>query len=368
MKLTFWSETVPPSLSGVSTFFNLLWPGLRDFGCELALVTRSEGLSGPAIPDLPPPPPWLAQLRLPFYEVLRRPDVQGLARLRRQLGDFWRQHPPELVHICSLSHPSLYFLLPLLGSTPLLLSMHDDHEEADFSGETLAHRLLRRADRIQCCSQHLAEHLIARCPWVQDRIEVVYHGVLLPEHLPPRQGPVHLLYAGRLAAEKGVDVLLRAMPVILAGHPETHLYLAGDGPLRQALEQLADDMGMTTSVTWLGTLSPQELQRRMEQASLLVVPSRREPLGMVALEAARLALPMVAARVGGLQEIVHHEVTGLVVDPDDPHELADAICALLASPERRQQMGRAARERIATHFHLDDMLARHHRAYQELRR
>ncbi len=359
MNITFWSETVPPALSGLSAYLGLLWSGLHQRGFQLSLVGRSEGLSGPAIPELAGPPAWVSQLRLPFLTQLQRPDPQGLAWLRSQLKAFWSQRPPDLVHICSPGHPSLFFLLPLLGHTPLVLSLHDHHPELHYTGPTLPARLLQRADRILCRSQHLADDLQGRCPGLRDRVRVVPHGLPPGPPLPSvqRQG---LLFAGRLAQEKGLDLLLQALPALRARFPGVPLTVAGDGPLRDEF------LATTSGVRWLGPLSPQQLQWQMQRAALLVVPSRREALGLVALEAAQNALPVVAARVGGLAEVVQHNLTGLLVDPDSPAALAEAIASLLADPQRCIQLGQAARQHVATAFRLQAMLAGHESTYREL--
>jgi glycosyltransferase involved in cell wall biosynthesis len=357
MRITFWSETLPPALSGISTYLGLLWSWLHQRGFQLALVGRSEGLSGPAIPELGGPPGWISQLRLPFFTQLQRPDPAGLGQLQRQLKAFWSQHPPDLVHICSPGHPSLFFLLPLLQHTPLVLSLHDHHPELNYTGQQLPARVLQRARRILCRSQHLADDLLQRVPSLQGKVQVVHHG--LPPAPPQAEGVVQrqgLLYAGRLAPEKGFDLLLQTLPALRSRFPGLQLTVAGDGPLRDPSQ----------GVRWLGPLSPQQLRLQMQQAALLVVPSRREALGLVALEAAQCGLPVVAARVGGLTEIVQHDLTGLLVDPDSPAALTEAIASLLDDPQRCEQLGQAARQHIASAFPLQAMLSRHETTYREL--
>lgn len=156
------------------------------------------------------------------------------------------------------------------------------------------------------------------------------------------EGTRRLLFVGRLDLQKGVDVLWRALEKL---GPDTHALVAGAAVL--ADDAAAQWPRNATSVGWVG---PGELETLFAQAELLVVPSRWEGFGLVAAEAMRSGLPVVASRVGGLTEVVEHGITGLLVEPNSPEALTQAIGNLSADDLAR--MGRAGRDRVQTLFSM----------------
>jgi glycogen(starch) synthase len=149
---------------------------------------------------------------------------------------------------------------------------------------------------------------------------------------------------------KGFDVALRA----LASLPDLHLTLAGDGVELPPLKQLAHELGIAHRVDFRGWVHPESVSALINEAGLVVVPSRwREPFGLVAVQAAQMGRPVVASNVGGLPEVVRHGVTGLLVAPDAPKELSDAIAWMSGHPEEAAALGAAAQKLAATHFSID---------------
>ena len=163
-----------------------------------------------------------------------------------------------------------------------------------------------------------------------------------PEPPPPPAEP-RLLAIGRLIPIKGFDVLLRAFARARGLNPSLTLTIAGGGPLEAELRRAAPP-----GVTLLGHV--ETVGALLEQHAIVVVPSRGEGFGMVALEAAERGRAAIVSSVGGLPEIVAHEETGVVVAPDDPHALADAMVSLAGSPERARTLGAAARRRAVAQF------------------
>jgi glycosyltransferase involved in cell wall biosynthesis len=142
-----------------------------------------------------------------------------------------------------------------------------------------------------------------------------------------------LLYVGRLSAEKGIE----ALKPILQAVPGARLALVGDGPHRKALE--SHFAGLPVFIA--GFLHGEELAQAFASSDILVMPSRTETLGLVILEAMASGLPVVAARSGGIPEIVKDGVTGFLFD--ETNEAISAVHELVMSPERRAAMGEAAR-------------------------
>lgn len=141
-----------------------------------------------------------------------------------------------------------------------------------------------------------------------------------------------ILFAGRLSREKGVEILKAA-----ATQLDRAIDVAGEGPLRDGLEGVPN-------LNLLGTLPGAEVQARMARAAALVVPSLwYEGLPMVVAEAFAAGTPVIASRIGALADLVEDGVTGLLVTPGDPADLARAMARILADPEAARRMGRAAR-------------------------
>ena len=178
---------------------------------------------------------------------------------------------------------------------------------------------------------------------------------------PNRLAPGLLVgVVARLSPEKGIDVLLQA----LARRPDIPLVVVGDGGRRAELEALARDLGRAEATWFVGFQArPQDFIAGMD---LFVLPSRREGLGLVLLEAMRAELPVVASNVGGIPDVVDHGVTGVLVPPEDPVALADAIERLLADPELRARFGAAGRARFEAHFSTEQEARAYEALYDEL--
>ncbi|WP_408871534.1 glycosyltransferase, partial [Craurococcus roseus] len=150
-----------------------------------------------------------------------------------------------------------------------------------------------------------------------------------PADLPAPPGAPRLLALGRLHRNKGFDVLLRALALLR----DAHLFLAGEGPERAALEALARGLGVADRVAFLGWR--EDTGALLAACGVFVCPSRHEPLGNVVLEAWSAARPVVAAAAQGPREVVRDGETGLLVPVGAPEPLAAAIASLLADAPRR---------------------------------
>lgn len=157
---------------------------------------------------------------------------------------------------------------------------------------------------------------------------------------------------GDVIARKGHRYLFEAMPEIIRHVPNFKLVLLGRFERKERyvrkLRQLQKQEPMLNRVKWLGLRN--NVQDFMAAFDLCVVPSVKEPLGLVALEALAAETPVVASRTGGLPEIVEDGVNGLLVPPKNPKKLAEAIISLAHQQERRIQMGKAGREMVDEQF------------------
>ena len=177
-----------------------------------------------------------------------------------------------------------------------------------------------------------------------------------------RDGPV-LLMAGRLVVQKGHDLLLDAMPAILAAAPAATLLLAGDGPLRWRIAAAIAQRGLAGAVRMLGHRD--DLPDLMAAADLLVLPSRFEGLSLVALEAMAAGLPIVASDASGNAELLEHGRSGWLAAAGDVGALAGAVIEALADETRRANLASAAQERWRANYTAERMIGETAAVYEE---
>jgi D-inositol-3-phosphate glycosyltransferase len=169
----------------------------------------------------------------------------------------------------------------------------------------------------------------------------------LRQQFAPDSAPL-LLYVGRLVTFKGIDHLLDAMAILCAGKNTGNaprLILAGDGPHRAKLEEKTRTLGLTEYVHFLGPIANAELPRYHAISDMFVVPSTdHETFCIAACEAMACTKPVVAARTGGIPEVVRDGETGFLVPPADGAAMADRIQTLIDDPALRYRMGQRGRE------------------------
>jgi glycosyltransferase involved in cell wall biosynthesis len=207
----------------------------------------------------------------------------------------------------------------------------------------LVRRVLSSARLVICASRALGDE--ARRLGASD-VRVIPSGVEVPAEVPEEDEPPHVLYAGRLSAEKGILELV----VAANGFP---LVVVGDGPLRARVPEA------------LGFLTHDELGRRYGRAAVVACPSLREGFGVVAAEAMAHGRPVVASAVGGLLDLVVHDETGLLVPPGDVDALRAALERLLRDRELRRRMGEAGRARARAELSWERVLDRTLEAYDD---
>lgn len=175
-----------------------------------------------------------------------------------------------------------------------------------------------------------------------------------------------LLYAGSLTREKRVDRLLRLVESLAPTVPELRLWIAGDGPLRASLQELATGLGVGHAVEFLGVRD--DVGTLMSAADVLVLASDTEGTPGVVLEAGWLGLPTVATDVGGVSECVLHGKTGLLAQPEDEEQFSSQVRRLLDDPELRQALGKSAHSWIGKNFTIQQVADRYVEFYRRMRR
>ena len=173
-------------------------------------------------------------------------------------------------------------------------------------------------------------------------------------------GPAVLV--ARLSPEKGIDTLLRAVPLVVAECPDFRLEIAGDGPCREALQGIVSELHLGDVVRFLGTV--RDVPSLLSRARLFILSSLTEGISLTLLEASARGLPIVATNVGGNPEVVADGVTGLLVPPSAPDAMAASVLRLWTEPDLRGRMGRAGRLRVEERFDIRRMMAAYEAMYQ----
>lgn len=188
---------------------------------------------------------------------------------------------------------------------------------------------------------------------------LIPNGVDTSRFHPPTEDALHsqtVVCTARLCYQKGFDVLLQAWHAVHKELAEARLIIAGIGPLQAQLAYMAEALDLGGSVEFAGLQS--DVVGVLHRASIATLPSRWEGMPNAILEAMACGLPCVATRVSGTEDIITHEVNGLLVEPEDSQALAQALLALLRDPSRSSAYGKAARERIEQNYaveHITDI-------------
>jgi glycosyltransferase involved in cell wall biosynthesis len=164
-----------------------------------------------------------------------------------------------------------------------------------------------------------------------------------------------------LCPDKDHATLLRAVALVVRDIPNFRLLIAGDGPCRAELQQLALHLELSSHVEFLGGVH--DVPGLLRQARVKVLSSISEGMSLTLLEAMASGLPIVATRVGGTPEVVQDGITGLLVPPRDPRLLASALLRLFRDKELVRQFGHEGRQRAVQHFDVREMVARYEELY-----
>jgi phosphatidylinositol alpha-1,6-mannosyltransferase len=333
------------------------------------LATRIQGCSTLV---LAPDAPGAAAYDQASTVAMRRTPGAAQAAARNAALNAWalgaalrfRPHVTLSMHIAS--SPAAAAIRRTLGARTLQYF----HAEEVGARPRLAAFAARQAHVVIAVSAYTAELVRATGAPVA-RLAVVHPGVDSPADPSPQAEtrPTCLTISRLQERYKGHDVMIRALALVRARVPSVRWVVIGDGPLRPALEALAASHGVRAAVDFRGAVPDEERDGWLRRTHLLAMPSRLPPgglagegFGIVYLEAGAFAKPVVAGRAGGALDAVLDGVTGLLVDPTDPVEVADAITRLLSDGELAARLGRAGAERAReltwarTARHVQDLL------------
>jgi glycosyltransferase involved in cell wall biosynthesis len=291
-----------------------------------------------------------------FYNALHVPavrirsardfDPMLLVRLARTLR-------ADVVHT-HLVHADVYGgVAARLRRAQLVSTKHNDDPFRIGAFRFVERGLARLADRIVTITESLRRFTVEQVGVPADKVETIHYGLddlpqpwgeNAPDAVPARARV--LLAVSRLTRQKGIDVAVRAVRSL---PDDTVLVVLGEGPEREALERLTRELGVEGRVFLLGRVP--DVAAWLRRASVLAHPARWEGFGLGVLEAMLAGLPVVAANVSSLPELVVDGTTGFLVSPDDPSALALGVARALEQP----QLGEAGRQRALREFSVARM-------------
>jgi glycosyltransferase involved in cell wall biosynthesis len=302
---------------------------------------------------------------IPCQGQIDRSAVTAIRQLATQTG-------ADIVHAHGFK-ADLYCYYALRHTrTPLISTCHtwyDNNPLVTFYG-VVDRRALRHFDAVVAVSDEVKQRLL-KAGVSPNKIHIIRNGIDLQpfDNIRPslrnEANPDELTVGlvGRLSVEKGVDIFLRAAARVLTGLPATKFVLIGDGPDRDKLESLIDELRIRSGVSMLGRRD--DMPAVYASLDIMVSSSRQEGLPMAILEGMASSRPLIATAVGEVPTVVLDNQNGILLPPENPELLANAIISLLQSPTERQRLGTAARERIADEFSATRMTADYLRVYQE---
>lgn len=339
---------------------------MQPLGISHEVIAVRPFYRGPARPTENAAGTWKNYMCLPGNMGLPLAGNFLAASLMPKILKQHREAPFDLIH----AHAALPcgYAAVVFGerlSIPFVVSVHGF--DAFFTSQAgavigswckrLSGKVYRSAAAVICISQKVREQVLSAAPAPANtkiKTAVIYNGVDAEMFYPGMESnsPLVVLSVGNLIAIKGHASLLRAFARMSAEVPHCLLEVIGDGPEREALIQLASDLGIAERVKFRGRQSRNEVATAMRKCAVFALPSTYEGLGCVYLEAMACAKPAIGCSGQGIEEIIEHGKTGLLVAPGNEAELSDALRVLLQDNSLRQRLGVAARETVIARLTL----------------
>jgi glycosyltransferase involved in cell wall biosynthesis len=317
-------------------------------------------------------------------DVIRREirplwDLAGLVRLR----NFLRSQPYRIVHTHTSKAGFVGRLAARLANVPVIV--HTAHgfafHESSPSSTRLVYSTLERfasrwCDRIVSVSEFHRRWALELRMCKPREIMAIPNGVAVARRNPgvvpaelrsqlgAREGDLLILSLSRLAPDKGIDHLIEAAAILPLAEHRIRIVIAGDGPIRDRLEQRARNLGVTDRVTFLGYR--QDIGDLLAACDLVVLPSLREGLSMSLLEAMAAGKPIIATRIGSQIEVTSQAEVARLVPPADAPALAEAIVQFARDPALMARLATTARTLYASRYTESRMLDSYRQLYFDL--
>lgn len=337
---------------------------LPEYGYRVSLLTF-EAPTDPKVRADPPCPIYL----LPLKSAFGASSLKATFHLRR----FLREQEIQIVQTFFESSDLWAGIVTKTMSSARLIWSRRDLGILRQRKHSLAYRLLSRMpDRVFAVSELVRKHCIEVDGINPARVETIYNGLNLDDWRPLASTKANgegivITTVGNIRHVKGHDVLIRAAAIVLKRAPGVLFTIAGSVLNKgyfASLQDLISELGLEGHIRFAGGVK--NLREHFGASDIFVLPSRSEGFSNAIVEAMVMGLPVVATNVGGNAEAVVDEVTGFIVNSDDPQALAEGILRLLEDPEGARRMGEEGMRVAAERFTLDAMMTRITMAYGEV--
>lgn len=312
----------------------------------------------------------LEAMCVPYFELgnYGNKKIQTLSRIRKII----KEHKIDVIHT---HNPSPHFYGCITGLLTRIPVVHTKHGRnyPDKRWEVLKNYFFALLSyRIVCVSSDSANVALNIENIPSQKIVTILNGIDIHKYSKNTQ-PLTLKEMGinhsctivgivaRLSAEKDHGTLLHAMSIITKTEKNIALLIIGDGPLRTSLETMAKDLHITQHCFFLG--NRKDIPDLLATMDIFVLCSTTEGISLTLLEAMAASLPIVCTNVGGNPEVVLHNSTGFIVPSQNPQALADGILKLVASPQKRREMGEEGLKRVINKFSIADVTRRYEELY-----
>ncbi|MFA6170418.1 MAG: glycosyltransferase family 4 protein [Candidatus Margulisiibacteriota bacterium] len=381
MKIVMLSPYFYPHTGGTEKYVRDLSTALIKEGHEVTVITNNlpKAKNAPTHETLPE---GIKVIRLDAIDMFSYLPVSTQFNLKMLEGF-------DIVHV---HVPAFSFLRSVAGKIkqPLVVTYHCDVTVSEkyfgvpvpqwlvplFEGanNAYARMLLAKAGTIYNTTETYAEtspvmkhvpHRVIPIGIFSDKIDEIQKKLNLT---PDKKNPRQILFLGRLAGNKGCDYLVKAMPKVLAKYPDTKLVICGDGEEKAHILDLVTQLNVGPAITFLGTATFEKLVELYYTSIAYIFPSinRLEAFGIVQLEAMANYTAIVASDIPGPNAVMDVGQSGLLVPKQNPDALADAICQILADPEKAKAMGRHGRQQVETKYSWKTIVQQVIGIYQEL--
>ncbi len=371
MKLLLMTGSYAPERGGIASFIQGLAGGLTALGHDARILSAIPGSQEFSTSDLP-----VSEFVLPEAGYFRR-----VRACRRAIDKTKHTAGFDRVIASSWSPFAVGLSKTVARVTDVLCHGMDLLEPA----RSVRYRFLMRytAGRIShlIANSNFTAKAAVRLTGQARKVSVVHPGIdtakfspgsrqeqLLARHGIASRAPI-ILSVGRLVERKGFDTVIAGFPAILREFPDAVYVLAGEGPDKARLQELAGRAGVATRVCFAGEVSDSDLVGLYRSSDVFVMPSRYveglgdvEGFGIVFLEAASCGVPAVGGRSGGIEDAIENGRTGFIADPMDSSDVCARICTLLRDAHLRRSLGSAARKRAVEQFDWPVVAARYLRS------
>ena len=355
----------PPEVGGLESHIHFLCRGLVARGHAVHVVTSR---SSPELPErelidgIDVWRTWLPARNTPGWAAHAFASMPRFGTLAQAA---------DVLHAQDIAAVLPCIVAKRVREAPLVTTYHTSHflrRAGSPFWRPIFKRFLEAADHNLAASREIAAVASALAPGV--RVEALANGVettvfrpVSPSLPPPTEGRLRLIVPRRLFDKNGVAFFVRAMSRIVE-EVDVEAVIVGDGPERGRLQALAEHLGVSERVTFLGSRPHPEMPALLSSADLAVLPSLMEATSVAALEAMACEVPVAASRVGGLPELVDDGV-GVLFEPGDAASLAAAVVQLLRAGHL-DAMGAEARRRVVARWSNDRLVDRHVAIYESL--